>query len=299
MSEKLYMYDSAGKAHEAGELLLTRKDGVGLFRLPPGLKPLQSNANVMVIPPYGCPFPGPADMFRLRSQFSAAPQDPPPAVLYPQIQVTDDFEELHGYLGWLPSEATRMVPMMEYASDSCRQLAAARALARLFVSMGDSRALLSMVDPDGFFINPEGTLMCYVSADIPHETLQQHRDYIHYAPPELLVCNQAAHGANATAVTADYVLAVLLYRLLLKDYPFAGENPEDRICDGISVFYDDSTEEYLHCIGQLSAFSPELIRMFRRAFDYCSRSAYDCGRPTAGEWEAVFSTILTGKRGGT
>lgn len=298
MSEKLYMYDFAGEVYETGELLLTRKDGVRLFRLPPDHKTLRRNVNVMVIPPHGCPFPGSVDMFRLRAQFSSVPQDPPPAVLHPQVQVADDFEELHGYLGWLPAEATRLVPMMEYVSDSRRLLAAARALARLFASMSSGRALLSMVDPDGFFINAEGTVMCYVSTDISHETLQQHRDYIHYIPPELLVCNQSADGANATAVTADYVLAVLLYRLFLKSYPFAGENPEDRICDGISVFYDDSTAEYAHCIGRLSNYSPELILLFRRAFDYCSRSAYDSGRPTAAEWEAVFSEILTEKQGG-
>lgn len=295
MTEKFVIYDNAGIEYETTECLLTRWDGLRVFRVDAGAYARKKSVNVVMIPGQDGARLRNADLQKLRSNFSAVSMAEHGVVLYPQMMAADDNDELHGYLGWLPENLTRLIPLREYASDHHRMLTAGYAMAELFASLGDDRILLSMADPDGFFIDPDQGVVCYVSTDLSEASLKQREDYCHYVPPELLVYHYSASGANATTAAADYVLAVLLYRLFMNDGPFSGEDVIAQICDGVSVFYDDSTEAYEKC---MRCMEPELIRLFRLAFDYSSRSRYETGRPTAEEWKRGFAQILAKDQGG-
>lgn len=284
MTENIILHDAAGTEYETAALLVTRPDETCIFRLVPTPETQERNLNIVVIPPKDFPRLRSDELKQCRSHLSIFTQNSSSVVLYPQWLVTDEYDEVFGYLGWIPDANVSLVPISEYASSPVRMLTAAKALASLFSCMGDSRLRLSTVDPDGFYMNADGSGIIYMSADLPQEFLIQREDHIHYIPPELLVLNRCAIDNDATVTAADYVLSVLLYRLLLETNPFCGDDPADLICSGISVFYDDSTPEYHRCMQQLHSLDPDLIRLFRLAFDYSCRFTYDNGRPTAYDW---------------
>lgn len=297
MSERIVLYDSANTEYETAELLLARWDGTRIFRLAQTPELKKEKINVVIIPPADRPVIRPAEQKQIRSSFSCFPGDGTVQVLYPQRMVEDDFGEVRGYLGWLPDEACSLIPFSEYTSDPFQMLTAARILANMFAAMGDDRARLRMVDPDGFYTNTDGTRIYYLSADISDEVLSGRDGYVSYIPPELLVFNRFEEDESGPARAADYVLSVLLYRLFVGSCPFSGENLADQICDGISVFYDDSTPEYSTCIERLRSLDPELIPLFRLAFDYSGCSRYTTGRPTAAAWRHTLNGILVRKHG--
>ena len=294
MPESMKLYDNLGTEYETAELLLSRWDGAQIFRLVSNRVTVDGKFNVVLVHPSGRPEILHREMEQIRGAFSNLSECDPARVLYPCRMVNDDSTEVNGYLGWLPEDEDVLIPI-DADADPVWMLTAARSLVDLFEAMGDERSYLNQADPDGFYWNDKGNRIYYLSADVSMDLLSQRDDYVNYVAPELLIRNNMKADQKILQTAADYVLSVLLYRMFVGSCPFCGAEPAERICDGISVFYDDSTMEYSRCIDRLSRLDPSLIHMFRRAFDYSRRSKYTSGRPTAGDWHKALDEILNQK----